>query len=386
MKIGILAGEASGDLLGAGLMRAIALEENDVRFSGIGGPRMKTAGLYELADFELLAINGFKDPLLKSPRLLYLLRQLESYFLEWQPDVFVGIDFNVFNLMLEKRLKRAGLKTVHYVSPSVYAWRRGRIKGIQRSADRILTLFPFEAPLYTEQGMDAVFVGHPLADKMELVSSASDKGEHARLVLNIDKNAQVVALMPGSRFSELKLMGTCFLEAAGRIVQSSEMETVFVLPCQPGKLQAWIQAALVNFPGLDVRLIMNNTELALAACDVALVKSGTSTLEAMMLGKPMVVCYKLGRISYAVVKKLMYGDFVALPNILANRQLVPEILQGDASPENLSAEVLELLEQVRERDSRVLELQGVFLNLHRELKRDANRRAASAVLEIAGVR
>ena len=383
MKIGILAGEASGDLLGAGLMRAIALEQEDARFSGMGGPLMKTAGLYELADFGLLAINGFRDPLLKSPQLLYLLKKLESHFLDWQPDVFVGIDFNVFNLMLEKRLKRAGLKTVHYVSPSVYAWRRGRIKSIQRAAHRVLTLFPFEAPLYTEQGMDAVFVGHPLADKMKLVDGSPDPARDARLALDIDVMAQVVALMPGSRLSELKLLGSCFLEAAKHIARLDKTDTVFVLPCKSGKLQEWVQAELVNYPQIDVRLVVDNSALALKACDVALVKSGTSTLEAMMSGKPMVVSYKLGRISYAVVRKLMYGEFIALPNILANRHLVPELLQEDATPEKLSMAVLQLLEQVRAGDREVLEMQKIFLDLHRDLRRDANTRAAAAVLEIA---
>ena len=384
MKIGILAGEPSGDLLGAGLMRAIALEKEDVRFSGMGGPYMKTAGLYELADYNLLAINGFKDPLLKSPRLLHLLKKLESHFLDWQPDVFVGIDFNVFNLMLEKRLKRAGLKTVHYVSPSVYAWRRSRIKGVKRAAHRVLTLFPFEAPLYTEQGMDAVFVGHPLADKMKLVDESSDTCKDARRALNIDDSSPVVALMPGSRLSELKLMTDCFLETAEIITQSSETDVVFVLPCQSGILQDWLQLVLESYPRLDVRLVADNSALALDACDVALVKSGTSTLEAMMLGKPMVVSYKLGRISYAVVKKLMYGEFIALPNILAGKELVPELIQREATPEKLSMAILQQLDQLGAGDKKVLDMQTSFLDLHRTLKCGANARAAAAVLEIAG--
>ncbi len=385
MKIGILAGEASGDLLGAGLMRAIGLKHVDARFSGVGGPLMKTAGLYELANFDSLAVNGFKDPLLKSPQLYLLLKKLETHFLEWQPDVFVGIDYNVFNLMLEKRLKRSGLKTVHYVSPSIYAWRRNRIKGVQNAAHRVLTLYPFEAALYEQWGMDAVFVGHPLADRIKLAKHASDDGIVSREALKIARDAQVVALMPGSRLSELKLMGRLFLDAAKRIARLSALPTSFVIPTASEQLTLWLQSELRNYPELDVCLVRNKSALALNACDVALVKSGTGTLEAMMLAKPMVVSYKLGRLTHAVVKRLMHGNFVALPNILANRALVPELLQAEATPENLADEVLLLLKQVREKDSSLLEMQQSFRQLHSSLKRDANTRAATAVLEIASV-
>ncbi|MBV1906071.1 MAG: lipid-A-disaccharide synthase [Pseudomonadales bacterium] len=389
MKIGILAGEASGDRLAAGLMQAIKKKYPTAQFQGVGGSNMQSAGLVAIADYKHLSIMGFREPLMKLPQLYSLLRKLEAHYRQWQPDVFVGIDFNVFNFYLEKRLKRQSLKTVHYVSPSVYAWRRGRIKSIRQSVDRILTLYPFEPELYKAEGVDAVFVGHPMADEIIPDDGSGSATLSARQSLGLKTKDTVVALLPGSRSSELNLMATCFLGAAVRIDKFCKQtallnKPVFVIPCPTQHLYEQMQTLVGNYQNLDIRLLLDHARTALAACDVALVKSGTSSLEAMMLGKPMVVSYKLGRLTYNVVKKLKYGDYVALPNILAGRLIVPELLQDDARPETLAAAIQRRLVALAQGAPEILAEKQEFMHMHASLRCNANDRAAQAILEIAG--
>jgi lipid-A-disaccharide synthase len=367
-----VAGEPSGDLLGAGLMQALRARVPEVRFRGVGGPLMLAEGLEPLAAIETFAMNGFVEPVRRFPRLLRVIRSLRGAYLGDRPDVFVGVDFNVFNLLLERLLKRRGVRTAHYVSPSVYAWRRGRVKRIGRAADLVMTLYPFEAPLYAEHGVRAEFVGHPLADAIDPVDGTAA----ARAKLDIAADRLVVALLPGSRMSEIRAHGELFMRTA-EIVNKTFGSALFLVPCVDAQSQLAIEALSRRFPKLSIRALPSGAHPALAAADVALVKSGTGSLEAMLFGKPMVVTYRLGALSYLIVKALLRTPFVALPNILAGRRLVPELLQHDARPERLADALIAELE--RSRDGNYL---TDFRMLHGSLRRGANQRAAAAVLEL----
>jgi lipid-A-disaccharide synthase len=373
--VGILAGEASGDELGRGLMTELKRRYPDARFVGIGGPGMIAEGLESVAPMDLLAVNGFIDPLKRLPDLIRVLRLLLRHFDAVRPDVFVGVDFNVFNLLLERRLKRRGIPTVHYVSPSVYAWRRGRVGRIARSTDMLLSLYPFEAPFYEATPVRVVYVGHPLADAIGLDDGNDERRADARRALGIPPDcALLVALLPGSRLSEIRLLGDTFLTAAARIAGRCASAR-FVLPCVRPAIAAWLADARQRFPDLPIVAYEGNARLALRACDVALVKSGTSTLETMLLRRPMVVTYRLGRLTYLIVRQLLHTPHIAMPNILAGRLLVPELLQDDATPEALADALLAELDKARRNPEYLRE----FERLHRILRRDADARAAEAV-------
>ncbi len=375
LTVGILAGELSGDLLGAGLMRSLQdlVGTDQVRFVGVGGPRMQAAGLDSLFDMERLSVNGFVEPIRRFPELLRLLLQLRRHFLSEPPDVFVGVDFNVFNLLLERQLKKAGILTAHYVSPSVYAWRRGRIKRIARAADLVMALYPFEPPLYEDYDVRAEFVGHPMADDIPLEPMRMP----ARQALGFEPDDTLVALLPGSRRSEVSLLGQLMLEAAQRI-QAAEPDVQFLVPCVSPGIEAQMKILVQAFPDLPVHLLALDGRQPLAAADVALVKSGTGTLEAMLLGTPMVVTYRLGTVSYWIVRALKRSRFVALPNIIADQALVPELLQDEATPDALASAVLEQLAQARAGQGPRAE----FAELHRKLRRQASLQAARAVLRL----
>ena len=375
LTVGILAGELSGDLLGAGLMRSLQdlVGTDQVRFVGVGGPRMQAAGLDSLFDMERLSVNGFVEPIRRFPELLRLLLQLRRHFLSEPPDVFVGVDFNVFNLLLERQLKKAGILTAHYVSPSVYAWRRGRIKRIARAADLVMALYPFEPPLYEDYDVRAEFVGHPMADDIPLEPMRMP----ARQALGFEPDDTLVALLPGSRRSEVSLLGQLMLEAAQRI-QAAEPDVQFLVPCVSSGIEAQMKILVQAFPDLPVHLLALDGRQPLAAADVALVKSGTGTLEAMLLGTPMVVTYRLGTVSYWIVRALKRSRFVALPNIIADQALVPELLQDEATPDALASAVLEQLAQARAGQGPRAE----FAELHRKLRRQASLQAARAVLRL----
>ncbi len=306
VNIGILAGEPSGDVLGAGLMEALRARVPDARFRGVGGPLMQAQGLEPLAEFSTFAMNGFVDPIKRFPRLLRVIRSLRDSYLNDRPDVFVGVDFNVFNLLLERLLKRRGITTAHYVSPSVYAWRRGRVKRIGRAADLVMTLYPFEPPLYAEHGVRAEFVGHPLADAIEPV----DATVAARAALGIPADRVTIALLPGSRMSEIVAHGELFMRTA-EILSKTLGSALFLVPCVDIQSQLAIETLAQKYPALSIRVLPSGAHRALAAADVALVKSGTGTLEAMLFGKPMVVTYRLGALSYAIVKALLRTPYVA---------------------------------------------------------------------------
>jgi lipid-A-disaccharide synthase len=372
--IGIVAGEASGDNLGRGLMAALRRRHPGARFVGIGGPGMLAEGLESLVPMDRLSVNGFIDPIRRLPELLGILRLLLARFERERPDVFVGVDFNVFNLLLERRLKDRGIPTVHYVSPSVYAWRRGRVRRIGRAADVLLTLYPFEPAYYADTPLRAVFVGHPLADAIDPESGGAAGRAEARAALGLPDAATVVALLPGSRMSEVRLLGDTLLDAAVLIARRRP-GTRFVVPCVRPQIRAWLDRALASRAGLAVSAHDGTARLALTACDGALVKSGTSTLEAMLVGRPMVVCYRLGALTYRLVRALLRSEHVALPNILAGHTLVPELLQDAATPAALADALLGELDKA----ARQPEYLAEFRRMHLALRRDADARAAEAV-------
>ncbi len=357
-------------------MNALRARVPDARFRGVGGPLMLAAGLESLAPIATFSMNGFVEPVKRFPRLLRVIRALRESFLNDRPDVFIGVDFNVFNLLLERLLKRRGIVTAHYVSPSVYAWRPGRVKRIGRATDLVLTLYPFEPPLYSQHGVRAEFVGHPLADEIEPV----DHTAAARAKLGIASDRVVVALLPGSRVSELGAHAELFMQTAEIVEKTLGPTTpavLFLVPCVDVRSQRAMETLARKFPDLSVRVLPSNAHLALAASDVALVKSGTGSLEAMLFGKPMVVTYRLGALSYAIVKALLRTPFVALPNILAGRRLVPELLQHDAQPQPLADALISELERGRAGNHLT-----DYRMLHGSLRRGANQRAAAAVLTL----
>ena len=375
--IGIVAGEASGDNLGAGLMAALRGRLEGLRFVGIGGEAMLAQGLEPLGSMAALAVNGFSDPLVKLPQILGTFTTLRRRFLAGPPDVFVGVDFNVFNLSLERRLKRRGVPTVHYVSPSVYAWRPGRVKRINRSADRLLALFPFEKSFYADTNVDVTFVGHPLADAIGLEAGSETNRRAAREALGLDQDETIIALLPGSRDGEIRLMLDAFLDAA-QLIRAALPEVSFVVPCPRPSIAGLVQRAVSKRQALPVLVHAGVGRLPLTACNAALVKSGTGTLEAMLLRRPMVMSYRLGPLAWKLARRLVHTDFVALPNILAGRALVPELLQDRATPSALAEKLLAELDKSVRRPEYLQE----FAALHRQLQQNANERAADVVAAV----
>lgn len=375
----MVAGEPSGDRLGAGLMRSLAGRLPRPRFVGIGGEAMCAAGLQPLAAFDQLAVNGFREPVLKLPSLLRLLLRLRRELLAWPIDLFIGVDFNVFNLLLEAKLKRAGTPTVHYVSPAVYAWRPGRVKRIGRSADLLLALYPFEPELYAAAGVRVVFVGHPLADAIPLDGGGAANRQAARAALGLTAEEKVIALLPGSRLSEVRRHIDLLLEAA-EIIDRRLGGAAFLVPCPRTALAAQLEQARRRRPALRLQIRPGDARQALTACDGAIVKSGTGALEALLLRRPMAIMYRLGILSYGLARLLVHSQFVGLPNLLAGRQLVPELLQRQATPTALAAALLQELDK----GPAQAETLAAFAALHEQLRRDANERAADAVTELLG--
>ena len=374
LRVGMVAGEPSGDRLGAGLLQALAAD-GPVEAIGVGGAELAQVGLQSIAPMTELTMHGFVEPLRRLPRLWRLLRNIEERMLAAKVDVFVGVDFNVFNLLLERRLKRCGIATVHYVSPSVYAWRKGRVKRIAKSADLLLALFPFEPALYAGQPLRVAFVGHPMADEIEPQDRSGARPTTARNALDLPPGEPVICLMPGSRSSEIRYMLRPFLAAARQFLQYKP-NARFLLPCATSALRAEVEAIALqpSYADLPLQILDDEARLALAASDAALVKSGTSTLEAMLLGVPMVVGYRLGSLSYQLIKRLIRTPFIALPNILAGRALVPELLQDAMQPTLLAAE---LRTQLRE-ESRT-QLLAAFADLHADLRLDASVKGAREI-------
>ena len=378
-RIGLVAGEPSGDILGAGLMAALRGRCPDATFTGIGGQRMLACGLEPVADMDRLAVNGFRDPIVRLPALVQLLRRLNRHFRTERVDALVGVDFNVFNLILERGVKRRGIPTAHYVSPSVYAWREGRTRKIGRSADVVLALYPFEPPLYERRDARAVFVGHPAADEIGPRDGSPAARRAARSALRLPQDRVVLGVLPGSRMAEVNHLAPAFLEAVVRSREIFGGDPLVAIPTVSKRVHAAIRAMAGRFP-LELHLIEGQSRLVMAASDMMLVKSGTATLEAMLLRRPMVVSYRMGSVGAAIFRAMSTTKHVALPNILAGRELVPELLQETATPANLAAAIEGVWRRVHA-DSAYFDACG---ELHRQLRRGADGQAAEAVLALIG--
>lgn len=374
MKVGIVAGEASGDYLGAGLMAALKRRFPCIEFSGIGGSRMTAEGLRNFYPMERISIIGLDDLLKSLADILRIRRLLFEHFVEERPALFIGVDVPDFNLGLEQRLRKQGIDTVHYVSPTVWAWRGYRIKKIKRAVSHMMTLFPFEAEFYRRHGVPVSFVGHPFADEIDPVY---DKQEMQKQ-LDIDaRGGQIIALLPGSRISELRRLGELFVQTAVSLTQKVQ-GLQFVAPFANQETMAHFSSLLRRHPGLPVHVVEGRSRHVLAAADLALVASGTAALEAALLKTPMVVTYKGSWVSYALAKLLAHVEHISMPNHLLPEPIVPEIVQSAATVENLTGQ-LTLYLQEPERCRAAAEAFGTIIA---SLRCKANENAANTVAEI----
>lgn len=372
----MVAGELSGDLLGRALMDAIREREPRARFVGIGGPRMIEAGFESWYPMERLSVMGLVEVLGRLFELLRLRASLSRRLRDEAPDVFVGIDAPDFNLGLELDLRRNGVRTVHFVSPSVWAWRQGRVRKIRHAVDRMLTLLPFEAAFYEAHAVPVTFVGHPLADEIPL----DDPRVPARLSFALPASAPVVALLPGSRAGEVAQLLPPFLGAARRLA-GRYPGIRFLLPAATPERRAQIERIMAATEGLPpVRVTDGDARTVMAAADVVLLASGTATLEAMLLKRPMVVAYRVNALTWAIMRRLVKTPFVSLPNLIAGERLVPELLQDAATPENLEQAAAHFLDD----PGSAAALRERFAAMHVGLRRDAAAHAAQAVLDVAG--
>ena len=373
--IGIVAGETSGDLLGSQLIRALREHMPALRFVGIGGPRMEAAGLEAWYPLEKLAVRGYFEVLKHLPEILSIRRRLRRRLVSERPALFIGVDAPDFNLSLEESLKRRGIPTVHYVSPAVWMWRRERLHKIKRAVTRMLTLFPFEPPYYERAAIDVAFVGHPLTD----ILAQLPRGAAARERLRLPLSAPVFALLPGSRQSELRHMAELFVETAKRI-HARIPEAYFLVPLATRETRTLFEIAMYRKEARDLPLSMmfGHAQEAMAAADVVLVASGTATLEAALLGKPMVITYKMPRVSAWLLKGKGYLPYYGLPNILAGEFVVPEFIQDDATPENLEQALINVLAD----RSLKAALERKFAAMATSLRHGAAEYAARAVLPL----
>jgi len=371
--IALVAGEASGDFLGAHLIDALKRHLPSARFAGIGGAKMKAAGFDAWFPMEKLAVRGYVEVLRHYAEIVGIRRRLRQRILTEKPAIFIGIDAPDFNLDLEARLKRNGIPTVHYVSPSVWAWRRARLRHIARAVDQMLVLFPFEVPLYKRVGVPVAYVGHPLAD----VIPPEDVTNAAREQLHVSGGGPILALLPGSRQSELRYMAAIFARTA-KLISEQLSEVQFLVPLINRETRSLFEAALHDegCQGLHLTILFGHARDAIAASDAVLVASGTATLEAALLRKPMVVTYRMAPLTWMIMSRMRYQPYVGLPNIIAGEFIVPELLQDDASPENLSQAIINVYgDPVVQR-----RLPRRLAAIHQSLRQNAAARAAEAVL------
>ena len=369
--IGLVAGEASGDLLGAHLVEALKARRPDLQFTGIAGPRMIAAGVSALFPMEKLAVRGYVEVLKHYLEIVSIRRRLKQHFLAQPPTVFIGIDAPDFNLNLELALKNARIPTIHYVGPSIWAWRGERIHLIKRAVDRVLTLFPFETTIYSNAAVPVSYVGHPLADMLYDYPPQAE----IRAQLGLSLNALVVALLPGSRISELQSMAQLFVASARRIA-AAVPAVKFVAPMVNRETRALFETAVMQAGAIDILILDGHSHDAIAAADVVLVASGTATLETALLQRPMVITYRMPRVSWWIMKPRSYLPYVGLPNILAGEFIVPELLQDDATPENLAQAVLDLLNDAPRRER----IGRRFAAMLADLRQNTAQKAADAVM------
>jgi lipid-A-disaccharide synthase len=379
VRIGMVAGETSGDILGIGLMRALRRLCPDVSFEGIGGPRMVAEGFNTLAPMERLSVMGFVEPLGRLPELLRIKRTLQNHFYANPPDVFVGIDSPGFNLRLEQALHDRGIRTVHYVSPSVWAWGHKRIHKIATATDLVLALLPFESAFYEAHQVAVRFVGHPLADTISPEAGNDQDKRAARIALGVESDKTLIALMPGSRRDEISRLGPVFLDTAKRCLESKN-KLGFLIPCANPERKVQIEDLLV---GHDIapfcKVFEGQSHQAMLAADVILLASGTATLEAMLFKRPMVVCYRLSPLTYALASRMLKVPYVSLPNLLAGERLVPEFLQNEVTVGNLSAALQALIGNEEKRADLICR----FAAIHAQIRCNADEQAAKAVLALA---
>lgn len=373
LRIGIVVGEASGDILGAALIAELRTHFPDAEFSGIGGPRMLAQGFHSFFPQDRLAVMGLIEPLKRLPELLRIRQFLRDHFCENSPAVFIGIDAPDFNLTLEGALKAQGIPTVHYVSPSVWAWRQKRVFKIEHSVDLMLTLLPFEAEFYRGHRVPVEFVGHHLADEIPLdIDSAG-----ARADLRLEPDARIIALLPGSRSAEVEQLGRIFMRAAALCLQQ-DPTLQFVVPAANPDRYRQLHFQLSQFADLPIHLINGQSHKVMAAADAVLMASGTTTLEALLLKRPMVIAYKLSALSWFILSRMLKTPYVGLPNLLAGERLVPEFLQHQATPERLSQAVMEYFDHPEKAEK----LKQRFTEMHLKLKQNASARAADAIARL----
>ena len=373
VRVAMVAGEASGDLLSCHLIQAIRAKLPNAEFFGIGGPKMIGQGFKAWFPLETLAVRGYIEVLKHYREISGIRNELKRRLLADPPDVFIGVDAPDFNLALEKALKRRGVPAIHYVSPSIWAWRGKRIHKIGESVSRVLALFPFEPALYEKEGIPVSYVGHPLADMLPI----EDGRDKAREMLELSAQQPVFALLPGSRQSELEYMADTFIETA-KLIHQKVPNALFLVPMATRETRLLFETALYRCQAreLPIRLLFGHAHDAMMASDAVLVASGTATLEAALLKRPMAIVYKMAPLSYRLMRRMGYLPYVGLPNILAGKFVVPEFIQDDATPENLAQAPLNFLGD-KDTCSRISE---VFREIHRQLKQNTAEKAAEAIL------
>lgn len=375
LRVAMVAGEASGDQLAASLIAALKARRSPTLFAGIGGPRMQAQGFDSHYPLEKLSVRGYAEVVKHYGEIMTIRRRLTRALLAERPDVYIGVDASEFNLGIERRLKEAGIPAIHYVSPQIWAWRGWRVRRIARSVTRILVMFPFEAPLYEKAGVPVTYVGHPLAD---VIPIAPNKLE-ARVALRLPAGKLIVALLPGSRRSELQYMAKAFVLAAHRFRQEVA-DVHFVCPTVTRDTRDMFERAAHGHDHTDLplTLLFGHSHEALAAADLALVASGTATLEAALFKTPMVITYRQSPITWALMRRMFYLPYVGLPNVLAGEKLVPELLQHEANPAALAGALLKLL---RDTDAQRRQIER-FHEFHHLLRQRAAEKAADAILEV----
>jgi len=374
LRVAMVAGEASGDQLAAPLISALKARRNPILFAGIGGPRMESLGFESHYPMEKLSVRGYAEVLLHYREIMGIRRRVAKALLAERPDVFIGVDASDFNLGLERELKDAGIPAIHYVSPSVWAWRGWRVRRIARSVTRILVMFPFEKPLYEKAGVPVTYVGHPLADLIPMDASKHE----ARAALRLPAGKLIVALLPGSRRSELEYMASSFVLAAHRFRQEVH-DVHFVCPMVTRDTRDMFERAVHENQRTDLplTLLFGHSHEALAAADLALVASGTATLETALFKTPMVIAYRQSPLTWALMRSMVYLPYVGMPNILAGEKLVPELLQDEANPAALAGALLTLLRDAAAQRRQIER----FREFHHLLRQDAAEMAAKTILE-----
>ncbi|XZG68863.1 lipid-A-disaccharide synthase [Chitinibacteraceae bacterium HSL-7] len=372
-RVAIVAGEASGDLLGAELIRAVHARRPDIEFAGVAGPKMMASGARSIVPMEKLSLRGYWEVIRHLPELLGIRKRLSRAIAQARPDLVIGIDAPDFNFRIEADARRAGLRTVHYVSPSVWAWRAERLKKIGRAADHVLLLFPFEEAIYRGAGIPATYVGHPLAEVLPLVPNRAELREQ----LGVPDDATVIALLPGSRQSELDMHATLFVDTIKQLAERYP-DARFLVPLITRQTREQFERAIwaAGAQELNIRLMFGHAHEAMMVADAALVASGTAALEAMLAKVPTVVTYRISRITYWIVKRKLKIPYVSLPNVLAGEKMIPELLQDDATPEKLTAAIAAMIDDKDASEA----LRARFTELHHCLLAGGADAAADALI------